>query len=118
MRKILVLDDDPDILEAVKLILETEGYDVETTERPEHILNLNINNLPELIILDVLLSGKDGREIAKELKAATATKMIPIIMFSAHPNAEKTIGNIGVEDFIAKPFDMNELLQLVRKHIQ
>lgn len=118
-KKILVVDDDPDILDAIQFTLESEGYEITTSEKGEYAENLHDknNNLPDLIILDVLLSGKDGRTICKKLKSQKDTKSIPIIMISAHPDAERSSKEVGAEDFLAKPFDIDVLIQKVKRHI-
>src|SRR5947209_18976689 len=89
-KKILVVDDEPDILEFLREILEEEGYTVATTDKGEYVEKLHDGGLPHLILLDVLLSGKDGREIVKYLKRQEETQHIPVIMCSAHPGAETT----------------------------
>src|SRR5579885_2416984 len=111
--KILVVDDDPDILDAVKLMLEYAQYEVEISEKAECVEKLRKGNLPSLILLDVLLSGKDGRELCKLLKSKKDTKHIPIIMISAHPNLKNSVKECGAQDFLAKPFEMDELLAKV-----
>ncbi|TMD77696.1 MAG: response regulator [Chloroflexi bacterium] len=116
-KKILVVDDEPDILEFLQVILEEEGYLVATTEKGEYVEKLHAGGLPDLILLDVLLSGKDGREIVKQLKSQEETKSIPIIMFSAHPSAEKTAREAGADDFVAKPFHIDFLLGVVAKYL-
>ena len=117
-KKILVVDDDPDILDALQMLLEFAGYEVKTSEKGEYAENLHDTNggLPDLIILDVLLSGKDGRLICQKLKSQRDTKHIPIIMISAHPNAKQSVSAVGANDFIAKPFDMDEFLAMVVKY--
>ena len=114
-KKILVVDDELDILEFLQVILEEEGYVVLTSQKGEYLEQLHNGGLPDLILLDVLLSGKDGREIVKYLKQQDETKDIPVIMFSAHPSAEQTAREAGAEDFIAKPFEIDELLAKVAK---
>jgi DNA-binding response OmpR family regulator len=116
-KKILVVDDDPDILDALQFMLEDAGYEVTTTEKGEYAENLHDTNggLPDVIILDVLLSGKDGRLICQKLKSQAETRHIPIIMMSAHNNAGQSIATIGADDFVAKPFDMDELLAKIAK---
>ena len=117
-KKILVVDDDPDILDALQFMLEDAGYEVKTTEKGEYAENLHDTNsgLPDVIILDVLLSGKDGRLICQKLKSQEETKRIPIIMISAHPNAKQSVTAVGADDFIAKPFDMDELLAKIAQY--
>lgn len=109
-RRLLVVDDEPDILEFLQIILEEEGYEVVTSDKGEYLEQLHNGGLPHLILVDVLLSGKDGREIVKFLKSQEETKHIPIIMFSAHPSAAETARQAGADDFLAKPFDIDVLL--------
>lgn len=117
-KKILVVDDDQDILDALRFLLEYGGYEVKTTEKGEYAENLRDTNggLPDVIILDVLLSGKDGRLICQKLKNQEDTKHIPIIMISAHPNARQSVAAVGADDFLAKPFDMDVILEKVAKY--
>lgn len=115
-RRLLVVDDDPDILEFLQIILQEEGYEVVTSDKGEYLEQLHNGGLPHLILVDVLLSGKDGREIVKTLKRQQETKHIPIIMFSAHPSAEETARQAGAEDFLAKPFDIDVLLTKIAQY--
>ncbi len=109
-KRILVVDDEPDILEFLQIILEEEGYEVVTSVKGEYLEQLHNGGLPHLILLDVLLSGKDGRDIVKYLKSQQETQHIPVIMFSAHPSAEATARQAGADDFLEKPFHMSTLL--------
>lgn len=113
MKKILVVDDDPGILEAMEMILTLEGYTPVTSKRGDDARTLSENEHPYLIILDVFLSGHDGREIAKRLKENNKTKHIPILMMSAHPEVEGTIYDHGADGFVAKPFGINELTRQI-----
>jgi DNA-binding response OmpR family regulator len=116
-KKILVVDDEPDILEFLQVILEEEGYLVAITDKGEYVEKLHDGGLPDLILLDVLLSGKDGRDIVKQLKRQDETKHIPVIMFSAHPNAEETARACGADDFLAKPFEIDVLLTRIANYL-
>jgi DNA-binding response OmpR family regulator len=116
-KKILVVDDEPDILEFLQVILQEEGYIVVATDKGVFVETLHNGSLPDLIILDVLLSGKDGREIARRLKSQEETRHIPLIMFSAHPGAESTARAAGADDFLAKPFEIDELLSKISLYI-
>ena len=116
-KKILVVDDEPDILEFLQDLLELEGYAVATTDKGEHVEELNNGGLPELILMDVFLSGKDGREIVKQLRSQEETRHIPVIMFSAHPSTEEAARAAGANDFMAKPFEMDEVLAKIAKHV-
>src|SRR5436305_14779845 len=99
-------------------MLEYAGYEVTTTEKCEYAENLHDANggLPDVIILDVLLSGKDGRIICQKLKSQEDTKHIPIIMISAHPDAKQSVKAVGADNFLAKPFEMDELLMKVAQY--
>jgi DNA-binding response OmpR family regulator len=112
---ILVVDDDPDILDALRFMFEDEGYRVQTTEKGDYAESLRDGNggLPDLIILDILLSGKDGRIICRKLKSQDDTKHIPIVMVSAHPDAEHSVREVGADAFVAKPFSIDDLLNTV-----
>src|SRR5690242_9866656 len=112
--KILVVDDNPHILEAVELVLDTEGYDVRTVTKSEGVENEIKAYTPDLILLDLLLSGRNGEEITRVLKADKDTRSIPIIIISAHPTAEKTAREAGADGFIVKPFDISDLLDHVQ----
>ena len=118
-KHILVVDDDPDILDAIEWMLEDAGYDVQTSERGDSAENLrgDAGVLPDLIILDVLLSGKDGRTICRQLKSRPDTREIPIVMVSAHPSAARAVRAVGADDFVAKPFDVDELLDAVARQL-
>ncbi|MES2436750.1 MAG: response regulator [Patescibacteria group bacterium] len=118
-KKILVIEDDHSIMEAMRFTLEYSGYEVVAAEHPEEIeaIEKNKKALPDLILLDILLSGKDGREICKKLKSQKATQQIPIIMMSAHPGAEQSVKDAGADDFIAKPFNLDSLLITIKKHV-
>jgi DNA-binding response OmpR family regulator len=112
-KKILVMDDDPDIALALLAMLEDAGYDVRTLDRREELEQALSSNQPDLILLDMLLSGLDGREIVRQLKRQETTSHIPIMMISAHPDAEEEARGAGADDFLPKPFDLDELLEKV-----
>jgi DNA-binding response OmpR family regulator len=116
-KRILVVDDEPDILEFLQVILEEEGYAVVTSDKGEYLEQLHNGGLPHLILLDVLLSGKDGREIVKYLKSQQETKHLPVIMFSAHPSAEQTARQAGADDFLAKPFEIDVLVEKIAHYL-
>jgi DNA-binding response OmpR family regulator len=115
-KRLLVVDDDPDILQFLQLIFEDEGYEVSVCAKGPYLEQLHKDELPNLIFLDVFLSGKDGREIVKYLKSQEETKHIPVIMSSAHPKTEATARAAGADDFLAKPFDIDVLLAKVARY--
>lgn len=120
LKKVLVVDDDPDILDSLKLVFEDEGYNVITAKNPQELVmhSSGAKELPDIILLDIFLSGSDGRQLARQLKHLPETKKIPIIMISAHPYALQTVKEYGADDFIPKPFNIDLLLKKVEKNIQ
>ncbi len=114
-KKILIIDDDPAILEVTQIILSSYNYDVQTSLDGK-ILN-KIKIVPDLIILDVLLSGEDGRQIVKKIRADSVIKNTPVVMFSADPSAADTVVNCGADDFISKPFEIDAFLKIVAKNM-
>lgn len=113
-RKILVVDDDLDILEIIGLILESEGYEVELMSNGQEIFEHITQFSPDLIILDVMLGNMDGREICNNIKNTRGTLHIPIIMISAtHNMAESLRKNCQPDDFLEKPFDIVSLINKV-----
>ena len=116
IKKILVVDDDEGILEVVQIVLEGEGYRVQTSLNGESLQNLK-DDMPDLILLDVLLSGEDGRSICKRLKGDVKTAHIPIIVLSAHSDASKLAVTIGADGFLEKPFDVDVLIEVVERHL-
>lgn len=111
--KVLVLDDDPDIGTMIRAMLKLRGYDVVVTESAQEMFNSLSQGPVHLILSDMLLSGDDGTDICSRLKADPATSDIPVIMFSAHPNARELCIKAGADAFIGKPFDIQELYATV-----
>jgi DNA-binding response OmpR family regulator len=115
-KKILIADDDPAILESLQMILEMEGYEVHATPFGERVEKMSKEH-PDLMFLDIWMSGVDGRNICKKIKSGRSTKEIPVIMISATHDVKKSAYDSGADDFIAKPFQLKELLSKVEKHI-
>lgn len=117
-KKILIVDDDEAILEAIKVTVEMAEYEAVALSRGEETVRVAREAKPDLILLDLLLSGVDGVEIVQRLRGEEITKDIPIVMLSAHPTAAKVAFNAGANGFIAKPFDINDLLKEVGRQIK
>ncbi len=114
-KKILVADDEPAILEVITMMLEDAGYDVKTTVdgQTEKIAR---EYIPDVILLDIWMSGMDGGKICQSLKVQKSTLHIPIIIISANKETETIAKESGADDFLAKPFEMDELLTKVAKY--
>jgi len=117
MNKILVVDDDADILAVVKIILSINNFVVKTISRWEDISHTIQNFAPDLILLDVALGGADGREICSALKKSTNTKHIPIILFSAQYDLANNMQGCTANGLVAKPFETAYLLETIRRNI-
>jgi DNA-binding response OmpR family regulator len=108
----MIADDDPGIVDAVEMLLEFEGYEVSSTVDGATVLDMK-DELPDLLLLDIWMSGEDGRDICKKLKSINLTKGIPIIMISASRDIRESAMAAGADDFLAKPFEMDELLKKI-----
>ncbi len=110
IKRILVVDDDQALSEALGIILTSEGYSVDfLCDGPCVYEHLN-GYKPDLIILDYRLPSEDGVSVARRIKSQTATSTIPIVMVSASLNVSSSCKDAGIEWFIPKPFDVDELL--------
>lgn len=112
----MIIDDNEGILFAVKSALIFKGYEVHTAETFEGVSAV-VSVAPDLLYLDVSLVGNDGRLIAQELKGNFQTKYIPIVMLTAYPNASELAKEAGADDFLAKPFELENLWNMTEKHI-
>ncbi|MGZ3847194.1 MAG: response regulator [Flavisolibacter sp.] len=113
MAKILIIDDDPDARIVMNVLMRKQGYEVETAFNREDALSKLEDSNPSVILLDVLLSGSDGREFCREIKANDRLKGIPVIMVSAHPGAAENIESYGADDFISKPINSENLVEKI-----
>ena len=115
-RKIVVIEDEPDILEAIQYNLEREGFRVITATSGDDGLQTVIREDPDLLVLDLLLPGLDGLEVCRRLKMDPVTQKIPIIMVSAKGEESDIVLGLGVgaDDYVTKPFKPKELVARVR----
>jgi DNA-binding response OmpR family regulator len=115
-KTIMIADDDPGIVDAVEMMLCFEGYEVITTLTGDRVLAM-VDNYPDLFLLDVWMSGHDGRDICKVLKQRQGSKHIPVIMISASPELKRSATEAGADDFLEKPFDIDHLLNKIEQLI-
>jgi CheY-like chemotaxis protein len=115
-KRILIADDDPGILDAVGILLEFEGYEVCSTPDGATLLTIE-NEFPDLVLLDIWMSGVDGRDICRQLKQQPHTSDIPIVLLSASKDIEQSAIESGADDFLAKPFEIADLLKKIEKHV-
>lgn len=116
-RKVLIADDDPDILEAMRLILEIGQYDVTVVEDGKTIIGQMKKLKPQLVLLDIWMSGVNGLDIYKEIKKDKDIGKIPVILVSASKGIKTDAQEVGANDFLAKPFEMQDLLEKIKKNI-
>lgn len=116
-KHVFVVDDDLEILEVIKILLREAGYRTTVISDSQKIFTELSRNTPDLILLDIWMAGKDGMEIAFLLKNNPETKKIPIVFVSANNEGEKLAKEAKVDDFVAKPFEINHLLKVIDRTI-
>jgi DNA-binding response OmpR family regulator len=118
-KKLLIVDDEHDIVETLKFILESEGFDCLVAYDGEEALSLAKSESPDLIVLDVMLPKINGYKVCRLLKFDAKYKHIPILMVTARTQEEdKIIGEeTGADEYVTKPFDIERLTSLVHKYL-
>lgn len=116
-KKVLVVDDDRGILDVVTIILQGEGYDVLPLQDAGVLEKKLTEYNPQLILLDYWLPGYDGQQILTKLKREEKTKKIPVVVISADHKSEADVISFGANGFLAKPFDITELVEKVDYYI-
>ena len=124
-KKILLIDDDPDFVEAVKVIVENGGYDVKVAYDGEEGLEAVAAEKPDLIVLDVMMPVMNGHEACAKLKANPATAKIPVILLTAVADRVTTstythrdMLESDAEDYMPKPVEPKELLNLIKNWLK
>ena len=114
-QRILVVDDEQDLIEILKFNLETEGYEVATASSAEEALQMDIASF-SLLLLDVMMGGMSGFAMARKLKEKPTTANVPIIFLTARDTENDTVTgfNLGADDYISKPFSLREVMVRVR----
>ena len=115
--QILLVDDDPNISELIKLYLTKEGFDVVTASRGDEALKLFKTTAPSLVLLDIMLPGMDGWQVCREVRKVSN---IPVIMLTAKDETfDKVLGlELGADDYIVKPFEPKELVARIKAVIR
>jgi two-component system, chemotaxis family, chemotaxis protein CheY len=116
---VLVVDDDPDILEALSEILEAEGFEIRRARNGKEALDRLEPDPPQLILLDLMMPVMDGWEFAQRMRQRPPEiARIPIIVLSADRNVGSKASDLGAVGHLAKPFELNDLLELVRRSLE
>jgi len=116
-RKILVIDDEANIIKVVQTRLEKNGYTVISANDGQEGIEKALAEKPDLIILDILMPEMDGYEAARRMRANKELDQIPIIMLTAKDRMQELFSMEGVNDYIIKPFIAEDLLNCIRKHL-
>ena len=114
---VLVVDDDPDILEALSEILEAEGFEIRRARNGKEALEKLEPQPPQLILLDLMMPVMDGWEFAQRMRQRPSVAKIPLIVLSADRNVGSKAQDIGAVGHLAKPFELNDLLDMVRRSL-
>lgn len=118
MHRILIIDDEEDVLVPLKSLLEKEGFQVATLSRGGTTFKTVEVFKPDVMLLDIKLAEHDGRDICYQLKASNKTKNIKIILCSAHVLGENGYVDYGADDFLSKPFKFQALMKKIKQHLK
>ena len=116
-KKVFVFDDNPDILELCTIILEDAGYDIKTSCTSNDIIDQVLSYIPDIIFMDNWLPDVGGIEATRALKKHETLKNIPLIYFSANNDVKTLAEQAGADDYLSKPFDIQDLEDIVNKYI-
>lgn len=116
MTKVLVVDDDPAILDICADLLESEGYDVALAANGQQAINQMGTNAPDVVLMDIMMPVLNGVEACRRMKADPETARIPVVLMSARTNLNRQNQELDSADaLLAKPFDINHLLDTIQE---
>jgi DNA-binding response OmpR family regulator len=116
-RKVLLIEDEPNISEAIRFVLSRDGWDVETHANGTDAVQAVTAARPDIVILDMMLPGRSGMDILRELRGADGTRELPVLMLTARGQSRDRdmAEQAGASQFMTKPFSNTEVLDAVRK---
>ncbi len=117
-KKILIVDDEPEFIEAVKLRLEQSGYETLSALDGNEGLEMVEKHKPDCILLDITMRGKDGYTMIQELKERQGIHHTPVIVVTGKPHMEPLFKLEGIKDYVLKPFDDEDLLSRIKKVLE
>jgi DNA-binding response OmpR family regulator len=117
MKKIMVVDDEKDLLALVKEYLKRAGYDVAVTTSCKEGADILASFRPDLIFLDINVGSEDGREMCKQIKSLAEHKHIPIVLISANDDSLATYKEYDADSFLKKPFQPQQLLKVAAGYL-
>lgn len=112
-KRVLILDNDKDVLDILQEVFTSSGFDVKAIDESVNVFEEVNTYKPDVVLLDYILNGINGGEICHQLKTNKATSNMPVVIVSAHNRVIQSLGNYGSDAFIAKPFDIDDLVQQV-----
>ena len=117
-KKILIIDDEPEMVELIKLRLQANNLEVITASEGEEGLDKMIKDKPDLVILDIMMPNMDGYSFLRETRRDPFIAKIPIIVLTAKPDMKDLFGLEGIKDYIIKPFEADELMQKIKERLK
>lgn len=118
LKKILIVDDDQSIVESLHFVLEDSGYMVDSFDSGRHLDSSFKKYKPDLILMDYLLPGENGCQLTKKIKQKKEVRDIPVIIMSASYNIQEKVESSGADGFLAKPYDIDQLLETIERHLK
>jgi len=118
MQRVLIFDDDSDILELCSIILTGKGFEVIVRTSCENVVQTSIDSRPDVILMDNWIPDIGGVEATQQLKNSETTRNIPVIFFSANNQTETFSHKAGADSYIQKPFDINDLVETISMAIK
>lgn len=111
--RVLVIDDDEAVLDVIQEALIYEGFEVQIADRADDIQKHITAYQPDVVMIDYILQGINGGEICHQIKQNPSTSLLPVIILSAYPRVIMSLGQYGCDKFIAKPFDLTDLIDSI-----
>jgi DNA-binding response OmpR family regulator len=114
--KVLIAEDEETIVESLSFLMEKEGYDVSVATDGQTAISMITRNVPDMVLLDVMMPGCDGFEVVRAMRGNANTRLIPIMMLTAKTReVDRRKGlELGVDDFVTKPFSTRDVVSRVR----
>jgi len=114
-KKVLIFDDDTDILEVCTIVLETNGFEVTTQGNCDDLLRKVLDCSPDVVLMDNKIPPIGGITATREIKATPAFRDLPVVYFSANQDIARLAAEAGADHYIEKPFDLDELVALLQR---
>jgi DNA-binding response OmpR family regulator len=112
-KSILIVDDDQDVLEMLEEVLLYEDFNVRGLQQTHDIFSVITEYKPDLVLMDYILTGINGGELCHQIKISPQTSDLPVILISAYPKVLESLGWYGCDAFIAKPFNISDLISRI-----